>query len=117
MPEGGVAAGGDASGLAGLGDMRAATPTTLTNPGKWDELDGQSSQVLEFQTWDGVSIDYSKSASQSQTSQLMMQHGLKMGNARTEGYTLTSTYVGNSGALFMQGQTSSNLDLQVRLPP
>jgi len=98
----------------GFGDLRAAMgappASALPSPGKWDEVDGPCQQVMEFQTWDGVEINYTKAANQSQTTQLLTQHGLKLGNPRSEGYSLTSTYASN--ALFMQGMTSSALDLQ-----
>eukprot|EP01047_Picozoa_sp_COSAG01_P032401 COSAG01_NODE_2340_length_7871_cov_32.734431_6_plen_427_part_00 len=134
MPEGGAASGdgggaaggggGGADALAGLGGLGAlggalgaagggagaAPRAQLPNPGKFDEADGACSQVMDFQTWDGVTIDYTKQANHSQVAQLQMAHGIKLGNARTEGYSLTTTYASQS--LFMQGVTSSNLDLQ-----
>jgi hypothetical protein len=134
MPEGGAASGdgggaaggggGGADALAGLGGLGAlggalgaagggagaAPRAQLPNPGKFDEADGACSQVMDFQTWDGVTIEYTKQANHSQVAQLQMAHGIKLGNARTEGYSLTTTYASQS--LFMQGVTSSNLDLQ-----
>ena len=100
--DGAGASGGAASdplaGIAGLGSMASGggLASILPNPGKFDEVEQACTQILTVDTWEGLTVDYNKCANQSQVAQLLTGHSLKLGNARTEGYSLTSTYASQS---------------------
>lgn len=111
------AAGGDAGAglgalesLGGVGEPLGALAATLPNPGKFEDASNDASGVLDFQTYDGMVINYMKTVSASQAGQFQIAHGIKMGNPQTEGYELTTTYASQAGLL--QGVTDSKFGLR-----
>lgn len=113
-PTAGGEGGGGLDVLAGLGGAPGQSigslAATLPNPGKFEDASNDASGVLDFQTYDGLVINYMKTVSASQAGQFQIAHGIKMGNPHTEGYELTTTYASQSGLL--QGVTDSKLGLR-----